>query len=594
MTGMGGGAGGTQPPGPGSGASGEAGKGMPGLADAAGGGAGAGGASGAMGAGPEKSPAGGSGGAGGGGSSGLGAGGTSAARKGGPEENMKGVGKGAAAVAAVPAAGIAAQLMVFAMFLSWLKGMMAAMVAMAANLMSMIAAMFMAAVNAMVGAIMAVGAGIAAAVGGAISATTGAIAAVGLSLLALIGIGAGAAAANGSNTTAQRDSLPPDCRPATEAAVREIDESLDENVDKKMEDMAEQVFSVLAGWGMPDENIAGVLGNFQGESGIDPTAIESIEGEDFKRKKQKKEAEKNGFKAEDILPQSYREKHDTIKLVGIGLGQWTNSRNTLLTEYSEANDLKWYEFETQMQFLVSGDEDRYIRVVDGLINDPDPSISESTTTWMHHWEVLRGQPKELEKRIKFSEYWFAKMADWEADVDLADSILEQAEASISEANENRRDTLVAQCRTANAGGVVTIGELMDCGEVGGLHADACTMHEELQDEFGAFFKVAYGQRNEDGSNHNNGQAIDYMINTEKKVPSQKEQDSAVKVIDYVIANHEELNITGILWQKKKWNPTMDPVGKWDDVAGKANKVFGDITQDHIDHIHISVGPDKFM
>lgn len=120
------------------------------------------------------------------------------------------------------------------------------------------------------------------------------------------------------------------------------------------------------------------------------------------------------------------------------------------------------------------------------------------------------------------------------------------------------------------------------------------MHEHLQEEFGGFFVSAGGKRNDPGSNHHNGQAIDYMMAEGGSVPSQEMYDSAITVINHLIAHSEELNITGILWDERKWAAGNDPVGEWSDGTTRDASGRGSITQNHIDHIHVSVGPDDFM
>ncbi|MEU3016590.1 phage tail tip lysozyme [Nocardiopsis sp. NPDC007018] len=518
---------------------------------------------------------------------------------------MKGVGKGAAAVAAVPAAGIAAQLMVFAMFLSWLKAMMAAAVAMAANLMSMIMAAIMTAVNAVVSAVMAVGAGVAAVVGGAISATTGAVAAVGMSLLALVGIGAGAVAASG-NTTAQRDGLPPDCRPEAEATIREIDDSVEDDVDKRMEESAEQVYAFLAGLGMPDENIAGILGNFHKESRMDPTMVEFIGGESFGIDSTKRDAEEKNFKLSELEDNDYPE-GSGVDLLGIGLGQWSNTRNTKLRDYAEETGGEWHEFETQMQFLISGDDAQYVSIVDQFINDSSPSVSASTETWLKKWEIAGDMGSaEISEREGYASMWFSKMGDWEADVELADSIIEQAEANLGEANQNRRDAVIAQCRTVAegaSGSVFSAGDLIECGNLQ-IHEVTCELHERLHEEFGGFYDHAGGFREFSGGamdNHNTGEAIDYMLippgieNDADRIPTPEMKRTGDVVAAWLVENHEEYQIKGVVWNHRIWSLRQNQgmSGAWDDVSVHA-KDRGSNTQNHIDHVHVSAGPSPFM
>ncbi|NYH53014.1 hypothetical protein HNR06_002603 [Nocardiopsis arvandica] len=598
-----GGAGGTQLPGPGSGASDQvgqaAGKGLPDPGGTAGGteskGDGAAGPDQA--ADPSKDSAEGTG-------PKLGAGGTSEAAKGGSESDGKGVAKGAGALAAVPAVGVGAQLMVLLMFLNWLKGMLAAMLAMVLNLLNMIWMAVLTVVKTVVGVALAVGAAIAGAVGGAVSAVTGAVATVGAGLLAVATLVTGTVySAREGTTTAQRDAVPIDCRAETERTVREIDDNTGSGATSAdMEAMAEEVYSILAGMGMQDENIAGVLGNFQHESLIDPTTVETIYTEPYEIGPRTREAEENGFQVE-LIDADYAAQWPAIDLVGIGLGQWTNGRNTLLTDYAESTGGEWWELETQLSFMLSEDDPARVKFVQDFIENPSGSVEESTEAWMVQWEGLTldsdvNAPR-LTERVEDAGVWFAKLDGWEADEDRADSILEQAEATVDVANQNRRTAAVQECRTANVngggGGVTQAGEQIPCDSLGAMHSDACSMHEHLQEKFGGFFLSAGGQRNESGSNHNNGQAIDYMMAELGGVPSDEMYDNGMALVNYLIPRAEEFNVSGILWDGRKWAAGSDPVGEWHeegvtrDAGGR-----GDNTQNHIDHVHVSVGPDPFM
>ncbi|MFB8764426.1 phage tail tip lysozyme [Nocardiopsis alba] len=599
MSGIGGGAGGLQPPGAGgSDPVGKAAKkGIPGLGDADKGGPGAGADAESK---PEKDPAGAPGGAGAGGASGLGAGGTSKAAKGDSEEKSKGLAKGAGAAAAVPAVGVGAQLLVFAMFLKWLKGLMAAIAAMVLNLLNLLWSIVVAVAKTVIGAALAVGAAVASLVGGAVSAVAGAAVSLGAAFLGVVvAVVATVQAVNESNSTAQRDGMPEDCRPMTEQTVQEIDDGArSEQNSKDREAMAEEIYSILAGMGMQDENIAGVLGNFQQESSIDPTAVETIYNEGYRIGPRKKDAEENGFQVEKI-DADYAAKWPAIDLVGIGLGQWTNGRNKMLTDYAEKSGGEWWELETQFAFMISDDDPARVSFVKEIIEDPTGSIDDSTRDWMVKWEGLSldvevNRPRLAERR-EHAAVWFAKMDSWKSDKSRADSILEQAETTLSAANQNRRAAVVQECRTASVGGgsVVQAGDQIPCASLGSMHPDACDLHEQLQEEFGGFFLDAHGQRNEPTSNHHNGQAIDYMMAPGGGVPTPEMYDSAITIINYIIANSEEFNISGILWDERKWAAGNDPVGEWGPEITRDASGRGDNTQNHIDHIHVSVGPDPF-
>ncbi|MFE1170364.1 phage tail tip lysozyme [Nocardiopsis sp. NPDC058789] len=508
---------------------------------------------------------------------------------------MAGARKGAGVAAAVPAVGVGAQLMVLMMFLKWLKQMLAAVLAALLNLLQMLLQFFIMLAKFALGFALVMG-GLFAFLGGGVIA--GAIIGIGAAFVAIATVAVVAVGAATSGTTAAQHEAPlDDCRAETEAVVREIDDNADAGEDSQQkEEVAQQVYSVLSVSGMPDENIAGILGNFEKESRMDPTMVELVGGKGFTIDDVKRNAEEKGFKFSELENGEYDHIQHGVDLLGIGLGQWSNGRNTNLLEYADGTGGKWHEIETQMSFLISGDASTYTNVVQELIDDDSPSVGGATRTWLEKWEIPATiDAAELAQREGYADVWFAKMDGWEADEDLADSILEQAEVTVVQANQNRRETAIQECRTASTGGgsVVQAGETVPCDSLGRMHPDACDMHKALQDEFGGFFLTAGGQRNEPSSNHHNGQAIDYMMAPLNEVPSDKMRESGTTVVNFVIANAEEFNISGILWNERKWAAGNDPVGEWNDENTRYAGGRGSNTQNHVDHVHISVGPDPF-
>ncbi|NYJ34905.1 phage tail tip lysozyme [Nocardiopsis aegyptia] len=553
----------------------------------------------------------------------LGAGGTSEAAKGAAESDTKGVAKGAGAVAAVPAVGVGAQLMVLLMFLNWLKGMFAAMLAMVMNLLNMIWMAILTVVKTVVGFALSVGAAIAGAVGGAISAVTGAAAAVGASLLAVATLVTGTVySARENTTTAQRDAMPADCRAEAEKTVREIDSNTESGATSaNMEATAEEVYSILAGMGMQDENIAGVLANFQHESGIDPTTVETIYNEPYEVGPRTREAEENGFQVE-LIDADYAADYPDIDLVGIGLGQWTNGRNKLLTDYAKSTGGEWYELETQLTFMLSEDDPVRVQFVQDLIENPSGSVEQSTEDWMFQWEGLTIE-SELTERQEDAKVWFAKLDGWEADEDRADSILEQAEATVDVANQNRRTAAVQECRTADVTSLSgAVGEVPDLSGMaaGGLVSCeetttpttatplSCASRDAAIRAFpGAQWTKAgsaYCYRSSAGD-HGSGRACDLMTSPIGTSGSAEEDAAGDQLALWYISNHESLGVKYVIWKQSIWNPSWSacagerpgseprwpewyndvpdvPGGKW---CGMPDR--GSLTENHFDHVHIS-------
>ena len=112
--------------------------------------------------------------------------------------------------------------------------------------------------------------------------------------------------------------------------------------DKEMEKHAEFIFSVFKAWGMSNENIAGVLGNWSVESGLDPSSIETIFDERFFIGPKKQAAIDADLKIEAI-DADYARRYPAIDVAGAGYGAWTNGRMTELMDFAEEKGRDWYD-----------------------------------------------------------------------------------------------------------------------------------------------------------------------------------------------------------------------------------------------------------
>ena len=127
---------------------------------------------------------------------------------------------------------------------------------------------------------------------------------------------------------------------------------------------AQTVYNNLKKAGYPDTNIAGILGNWTEESGIDPTSIEAIYGESHKfgPKKSKAAADFNSY-VTGTLKRKYSGKSINWDAYlasgkyypGIGLGQWTGPRAKGLIDYASTNGGNWYDLNTQLKYMLDAD-----------------------------------------------------------------------------------------------------------------------------------------------------------------------------------------------------------------------------------------------
>lgn len=383
----------------------------------------------------------------------LGAGGTSEAGDDGDKGSGGGLsggkmGKGAAGAAAIPAAGAAAQLMILMMFLKLLKGFMLMLGALLANLWNLIWGAIVAAAKAVVGFFMGIGGAVANAFGGAVSAVTSAVLGGGIfflsGLLAIGGIGSAVAQRDGS--TAQRDGgAAVSCEVDAQQAMSEV--GGDEPVTGTNLENAKTVYSVFSAWGMPDENIAGILGNWEAESGVDPTSVEGIFDEPYRIGSRKQSAWDSGFSHMPYLNGDPS---------GIGLGQWTRGRNTNLLAYADKHNADWYTLEIQMGFMISADEGSDAEVVKHMIANSIGSPGDAALYFHDNWERSADTASMAQRRVDAANKWMGLMGGWTEDKALADSILKQAATTVGGANESRRKAIQADCRDAESKGSVSL------------------------------------------------------------------------------------------------------------------------------------------
>lgn len=252
-----------------------------------------------------------------------------------------GVGGKKAAVAGGTAAtvGAGSQVAFLMMVLAWLKGLWAMMAAMAMNLLQLIFAFVLFLVSKAVGFFGMIGAGIATATNavagffgmGAQVAGTAAVSianvavGAGVSVAVVASVFTGVNLTTGAQETARADALLIDCSVELAAALDESGEPTPGS--ETMMANAQTIYSVFSAWGMPDENIAGILGNWEQESGMDPTRVQNTANTPYTVS----DAEQAGAENTDN---------------GIGLGQWTFGRNSNLRAYADSHSASWGALES--------------------------------------------------------------------------------------------------------------------------------------------------------------------------------------------------------------------------------------------------------
>lgn len=342
--------------------------------------------------------------------------------------------KAALAGAAVPAAGAGGQLMVLMMFLNWLKGLAMNMLALAANLWNLAVGLLIGLAKGVVGAVMGVGTAVSGAVGGAIGATAAGVASFGAGGLVVVMIVVTAVSSiSDGGSLATRDGALNQCTVTAQTALDKVEGS-NGDVDAATLANAKTIYSVLSAWGMPDENVAGIIGNWDAESGIDPTSVQG----DF-----------NSPQAMSDAKQSKATNTDN----GIGLGQWTFGRNSALRGYADGHGLKWWDLTTQLGFMVSPSEGGNADIVKSLITTSKGTPADAAYYFHDSWERSADTAAMKARRATYADKWMGLFSGWTKDKTLADSILAQAGTTVTGADTARAASIRSNCRSASAAGI---------------------------------------------------------------------------------------------------------------------------------------------
>ncbi|MGC6586662.1 phage tail tip lysozyme [Paenibacillus sp. Dod16] len=208
---------------------------------------------------------------------------------------------------------------------------------------------------------------------------------------------------------------------------------LDGALEVIREENAVKVWSVYERLGGSKEQTAAVLGNLQHESGLDPTGVETIYNEPFEIGPRKLSAMSAGFLVSKI-DAKYAAKYPAIKYVGIGLGQWTNGRNTLLLKYAQSQGANWYDFDTQIKFMLEGDDTLRKRQLIDFLETAPSNVEKETERFMNTWIGLSSPNNSLSQRIKNSVNLMFVLERSTTDTAYADSILSSVNVGRSEGN----------------------------------------------------------------------------------------------------------------------------------------------------------------
>ena len=138
---------------------------------------------------------------------------------------------------------------------------------------------------------------------------------------------------------------------------------------------AKSIYKWLKELGVPNMQIAGVLSNWDAESGIDPTTIEGEYSSPYTMSDKKKQYASNitNYTANTLFYKYKYGKHkvdykaeayqgsDGKYYAGIGLGQFTGPASQGLVNKAKSVGKPWYDLETQLRYATDDSNDTYMR-----------------------------------------------------------------------------------------------------------------------------------------------------------------------------------------------------------------------------------------
>ena len=204
-------------------------------------------------------------------------------------------------------------------------------------------------------------------------------------------------------------------------------------IEAVRQDHAVKLWSVYSALGSSKEQTAAVLGNLQAESSLDPTAVETIYGEPFNIGTNKQSAIAVDFKVE-LIDSAYAARFPAIDYVGIGLAQWTNGRNRLLINYANDNGVNWFEFDTQVRFMLDGDEPTRQEQLTDFLNAEPGNVQSETERFMNTWIGLSSPNSSLSNRQTNATDYLFILERATTDTNYADSILSGINVNRSQGN----------------------------------------------------------------------------------------------------------------------------------------------------------------
>lgn len=232
---------------------------------------------------------------------------------------------------------------------------------------------------------------------------------------------------------------------------------------------ARRIYSVMSEYGLSDEQVAGMLGNFEVESGVNPNKFES-DMIGAVKPNARELAAKDGASVETMFNGGWGafsaayaavgisldeatylgigegDKNDGTHWPGIGLGQWTGVGARGLSKFATSNNRSMWDLDTQLIYMLSNvpSDASYFPRLEKYKGTSGGSAAEFGALFARIWEgntaVAQGE------RQANATKWLVEIKKMSKDGAYAKSILSQTKnVSASSSVSKSKDDKAAEC-----------------------------------------------------------------------------------------------------------------------------------------------------
>lgn len=285
------------------------------------------------------------------------------------------------------------------------------------------------------------------------TATIATVAVSGVTGIAVIGIVAVVINVNASSHAMRSDNVY-DCGTDVKTA---ISSAAPTDVSAQQKEVVKKIYDVFKQKGLADYNIAGIVGNWTQESGLDPTCVEGLESEMFNATAPDKVAALNDlsdFTQNTLFPMYHRQSYrinetgyvaaDGKYYCGIGLGQWTADRAKMLIDYAKGANKSWMDEGVQLAFAIAPADkggDPSSTTFNSWADEASPESA--AMTFLTKWEGINNHTGP--ERGAAATTWATEFASWQVDTNYANSIISMSGSVQANASDNAVSNATSKC-----------------------------------------------------------------------------------------------------------------------------------------------------